>query len=445
MALTTSTAHRARQRRRSPTRHRPRAARSSPGRPLDATSPRPLRHGGDEVDVHARATARRAGRCGTSRSCATATGEPERARHAHARHLGAQGRRVPARPPGAPRRADRPAEPHALQRATSPRRCGRRRRRGAVRRPRRVQGRQRLARPLRRRRAAHHRRRAPAPARCAPATSIARFGGDEFAILLPGVDDEDVARSRVADRIADGAATRRSRSRARSATSPRASACAAPTAATLTPEEMLRDADAAMYRAKELGKDRWERFDTALRAEVAAAHGARERPATRRRARRAPARTTSRRSTCAPAAITGTEALLRWDHPRLGAHPAADVHPDRGAQRAHRPDRRLGPARGLRPGAARGRGTGDGRQRVAPPARRPRASPTSSPAILRETGLEPQRLCLEVTESTLIADPENARRALLASSSSASGSRSTTSASDSPRSASCGRSSRSTP
>ena len=40
------------------------------------------------------------------------------------------------------------------------------------------------------------------------------------------------------------------------------------------------------------------------------------------------------------------------------------------------------------------------------------ALPTSSPASLRETGLEPQRLCLEVTESTLIAEPDNARRAL---------------------------------
>jgi EAL domain-containing protein (putative c-di-GMP-specific phosphodiesterase class I) len=33
--------------------------------------------------------------------------------------------------------------------------------------------------------------------------------------------------------------------------------------------------------------------------------------------------------------------------------------------------------------------------------------------VLRETGLDPQRLCLEVTESTLIADPETARHALI--------------------------------
>jgi EAL domain-containing protein (putative c-di-GMP-specific phosphodiesterase class I) len=35
-------------------------------------------------------------------------------------------------------------------------------------------------------------------------------------------------------------------------------------------------------------------------------------------------------------------------------------------------------------------------------------------SVLRQTGLSPDRLCLEVTESTLIADPETARRALLA-------------------------------
>jgi EAL domain-containing protein (putative c-di-GMP-specific phosphodiesterase class I) len=56
---------------------------------------------------------------------------------------------------------------------------------------------------------------------------------------------------------------------------------------------------------------------------------------------------------------------------------------------------------------------GDGRQRVAPQLADP-AVPRPRRGILRETGLEPQRLCLEVTESTLIADPENARRALLA-------------------------------
>jgi EAL domain-containing protein (putative c-di-GMP-specific phosphodiesterase class I) len=42
------------------------------------------------------------------------------------------------------------------------------------------------------------------------------------------------------------------------------------------------------------------------------------------------------------------------------------------------------------------------------------APPDLVAGILRETGLEPQRLCLEVTESTLIADPETARRALVA-------------------------------
>jgi predicted signal transduction protein with EAL and GGDEF domain len=88
----------------------------------------------------------------------------------------------------------------------------------------------------------------------------------------------------------------------------------------LTSEEMLRDADAAMYRAKELGKDRSERFNTALRAEV------QQRMELESDLRRAVARDQLRlvyqpQIDLRTGAITGTEALLRWDHPRLGVIP----------------------------------------------------------------------------------------------------------------------------
>ena len=62
--------------------------------------------------------------------------------------------------------------------------------RGAVHRPRRLQDRQRLARPRRRRRAARRRSATGCGRALRPADTAARLGGDEFAVLLEDVDDE---------------------------------------------------------------------------------------------------------------------------------------------------------------------------------------------------------------------------------------------------------------
>jgi diguanylate cyclase (GGDEF)-like protein len=101
----------------------------------------------------------------------------------------------------------------------------------------------------------------------------ARLGGDEFAVLLDGVADvSDATRS--AERIADAIsmpviiegrplhATASIGIAMRSADHTRA-------------EDLLRDADAAMYRAKELGRARYHVFDDALRSLVAARRAAR--------------------------------------------------------------------------------------------------------------------------------------------------------------------------
>ena len=93
-----------------------------------------------------------------------------------------------------------------------------------------------------------------------PTDVVARFGGDEFTILCHNVTSEETAEL-VAERLAEaiarpvaldggrGVRHRQHRHRARRV------------AATDTPETLLRNADAAMYRAKDLGRDRAELFD----------------------------------------------------------------------------------------------------------------------------------------------------------------------------------------
>jgi EAL domain-containing protein (putative c-di-GMP-specific phosphodiesterase class I) len=88
------------------------------------------------------------------------------------------------------------------------------------------------------------------------------------------------------------------------------------------PEEILRDADTAMYRAKQLGKARYEVFDQAMRAH------AMDRLGLESDMRRA----VERREfflqyqpivSLATGSVRGFEALVRWQHPERGLiHPA---------------------------------------------------------------------------------------------------------------------------
>ena len=113
-------------------------------------------------------------------------------------------------------------------------------------------------------------------------------------------------------------------------------------------DALLRDADAAMYHAKEQGKARLEFFD-----ELAAHAGARAPRARGRTARRACAGSSSSlpaEIALATGALYGMEALLRWKHPMHGIGLPRPLRPDRRAERPDRPDRRVGAPR---PPAAR--------------------------------------------------------------------------------------------
>jgi diguanylate cyclase (GGDEF)-like protein/PAS domain S-box-containing protein len=98
-----------------------------------------------------------------------------------------------------------------------------------------------------------------------PADTIARFGGDEFVVLAEDLEDEREAHM-LAERLAG------------SFTTPfvlqgephvlTASIGVVMSSGANAAGDIIRDADAAMYRAKDRGRNRYEVFDDAMRARV---------------------------------------------------------------------------------------------------------------------------------------------------------------------------------
>lgn len=143
-----------------------------------------------------------------------------------------------------------------------------------------------------------------------PQDMAARLGGDEFALVLGGVDDASVADTMAAALLATLA---RPMWVAGRELYPSASIGIAMSHPGADGDGLLRDADAAMYRAKARGRDRSERFDEAMRAE-----------ATRLLDLEADLRRAILQDAFEPyyqpivrlsdGAVIGHEALLRWRH-----------------------------------------------------------------------------------------------------------------------------------
>ncbi|MBV9337727.1 MAG: EAL domain-containing protein [Solirubrobacterales bacterium] len=238
-----------------------------------------------------------------------------------------------------------------------------------------------------------------------PMDTVARFGGDEFAFLFEGVSTEREAVL-IADRICHAA--RLPVDLGGVAVSVTVSiGIAIVRDPTVAPEAIIREADAAMYWAKERGRARYELFDEDSRQR------ARDRiefeAAIRQAVERCELRVHYQPSLLlhGPREVAGVEALVRWQHPRHGLTAAQGFMPlanDIGlvipigrfvlqhglAQlvrwRARKPDMTLS-------------------LNVSSAELRDPALPRAVGKALEACGLEPAALCLEAPERALSEDP----------------------------------------
>ncbi len=241
-----------------------------------------------------------------------------------------------------------------------------------------------------------------------PGDTIARLGGDEFVVLLEGIPGQGAAL-RVAERIVSAFELPFQLSVGEHYA--KASVGIAISDGQGSPADgLIRDADAAMYQAKERGRGRFEIFDRAMRARTVA------RLSLENDLRRALERDQFEVVyqpivALADGSIASVEALLRWEHPERGAIGPAQFIPiaeDSGliepigcwvleaactqAVRWHheRPDSR---PLGISVNVSLRQFT-------------QRDLEATVAKTLASTGLEPASLCLELTESVLMKEPE---------------------------------------
>jgi diguanylate cyclase (GGDEF)-like protein len=157
-----------------------------------------------------------------------------------------------------------------------------------------------------------------------PTDTLARFGGDEFAILLSGIKDASDA-IRVAERIQQEQTVPFELDK-NSAFTTTSIGIALSTTGYERPEDILRDADIAMYRAKENGKARYEMFDQGMHA----------RAVSRLRLESDLRQGIEQNEFCIhyqpivtieTGKLAGFEALVRWNHPELGLVPPDEFIP----------------------------------------------------------------------------------------------------------------------
>ena len=240
-----------------------------------------------------------------------------------------------------------------------------------------------------------------------PSDTIARFGGDEFVVLC-----EDIAEARdavaVGQRIVEATAVPFDlEGREMYVTASVGVAIA--TLDDSTPETLLRDSDAAMYRAKDLGQGRVEVFDEAMRAKIM------ERLDLENGLRRALHNDELRVYYQPEVSMTSdrmvaVEALVRWEHPERGLLQPAEFVPlaeqtgmivEIGAWVLNEACRQVAAWRA--DGAELGLAVNVSARQLAQP-----DIFDVVKAALETSGLPAHVLCLEITESAVMRDPESA-------------------------------------
>ncbi|HUJ35961.1 MAG TPA: bifunctional diguanylate cyclase/phosphodiesterase, partial [Solirubrobacteraceae bacterium] len=237
--------------------------------------------------------------------------------------------------------------------------------------------------------------------------TVARFGGDEFGILL-----EDIASERDAIETAERIAASFARPFVLSGSEHfvTTSIGIALAGGGEGADELIRDADAAMYRAKERGRARYEVFDEGMRGRAIA------RLRMENDLRRALVRGQLRLEyqpivSLTNFSIVGVEALLRWHHPERGEISPSEFIP-------------IAEENGLIEPIGRWVLESACRQAAAWYASRPDSAPIAMsvnlsavqvarrtlPDVVRSalssTGLDPACLSLEITETVMVRDAD---------------------------------------
>jgi diguanylate cyclase (GGDEF)-like protein/PAS domain S-box-containing protein len=241
-----------------------------------------------------------------------------------------------------------------------------------------------------------------------PSDTVARFGGDEFVVLC-----EEVAGGRDALELAQRLQESLGRPFALDGEDHFLTASigvALTSGAYRAPEEVMRDADAAMYRAKERGRANCELFDDAMRERVlgrlrmeTALRGVVERDELR--AFYQPV------VSMVDGSVLGVEALMRWQHSGLGPVSPLEFIPiaeDTGLI--------VSLGRWMLEEVCSQAVRWEQELETAPPLVSVNLSPRqvahaelvpTVARVLDETGLDPTRLALEITENVLISEAES--------------------------------------